>query len=728
MAQSIQPVLLAGIIGFVSFDAAVAQLIDHPESKTPQDRVERVLQAIASGEKLEGDDSHQVPALITVVEDGEHQESDLAIRALAAMKSKASPAIVAISKRLSDPNHATRSAAVDALVAIGDDAVVPLRKLLSSSTARTRASATQALSRLKRLDVVDLARLSKDSDPRVRAALANALSNLGTPGVPLAADMLLDPELAVAVEAARALKSNREDPSIAISKLTRALSRENLSSAVADALSAYGVAAQRAIPALLKAHFEEVLQFVGPREEALRHIGPPCDLDIPQLCGILTHEDAEIRIVTAKCLALLGLNGKPASDVLEAAADKSIKEYMGLKRSPKSQSRERSNNSWRLLSAGEYCAAAVWDVSHDTPRFLNLIERLAIAADEPISCSRSMGLQDISADDCRLIETMLRHSNLNVQKTALKVLSAAGRRAEPLKNVLVQLAKSPNAELSQEAIEVLAAIGASAGREVAPILISKWHDRTILLGQFADAVGRLGIRSEETQAILAWGLHGMDRWTARSCADALCMTSNEPRRIARLVIDAARDGFFENRDAIGALSRLNLADDVVIPFLVAQLQNNDYWTRFDAINAISSFGEKASHTVTPLKKLLNHESAEIRLKAAKAIFLVTNNPADLEKQLEIVFADDDPRVRREAVETIGELNRSGARFARDVLAELHRSPPEYADKAIEALRAIGTEEAVAALRATAESSDWMLRSQATEALRQIRKSDGNGRP
>jgi HEAT repeat protein len=584
MLRSVQSVLLFGIIASVSIDAAVAQRIERSESRPLQDPVERLLQTIPSVEELKANASHQILALIAAVENGEHQETEWAIRALGAMKSKASPAIAAISKKLSDSDHATRGAAVDALVAIGDDSVVALRELLSSPKGKTRASAAQALGCLKRLDVHDAARLVNDPDLRVRAALADALSRFGKPGVPQLADMLLDPELAVAVEAARALKSNREDASIAIPKLTEALSRANLDWAAADALSAYGALAKRAIPALIKGQFED------PR----RHIGPPSAFDIPQLCESLMNADEETRILAAECLALLGLNGKSASVALEAAADKSVEEYVRLKQGRKSQADERFDNSGRVFVSSEYCVAAVWDVTHDTPRFLKLIERLAIAADRPISCSRLTGSQDLSAIDCLLVETMLRHSNLNVQHTALNVLTDAGPKAEPLKHVLVQMARGPNAELTQKAIAAIATIGASAGRECEPILISKLRDGTIPLEQFADAVERLEIRSEAIRTILESGLHDKDRWTARSCANALYVTSNEPSRTARLV------------------------------------------------------------------------------------------------------------------------------------NELRRSPPKYAEEAIKALQAIGTDEAVAALRATAESSDWILRSQATEALRRLQSPDTRG--
>jgi HEAT repeat protein len=335
-------------------------------------------------------------------------------------------------------------------------------------------------------------------------------------------------------------------------------------------------------------------------------------------------------------------------------------------------------------------------------------------------------LHDISVDECRLIEVLLRHSNPNVRETALNVLADAGLAAEPLKNVLVQIAQGPNDKLSQKAIRTLAAIGTGAGPEVAPVLIATLRRGAISLQQFADAAGRLGVRSQESQAILERGLRDKDRWTARSCANALCITSNEPSRIARLVIDAARDGVFESRDAIAALNGLKHADDVVLPFLAAQLRSEDLWTRHDAANAIASFGEKGLGTITSLEKLLDHDSPLVRLKAAKAIFLVASNPVDLEKQLETAFAKDEPYDCHNALETITELNRSGARFVRHVLAQLRQSPPKDPETAIQALRAIGTAEAVAALRATAESSDWILRSQATEALRQLRHPDGKG--
>ncbi len=596
--------------------------------------------------------------------------------------------------------------------------MVPLRKLLTVSTGRTRAAATQALVRLKRLEVGDVTRLSKDPDPRVRAALVEALSALGKPGVPRLADMLRDPELAVAVEAARALKTHCEDSSIAIPALTEALSREHLSSDAGDALSAYGIAARSAVPELIKAR----------AEEALKHIGPPAVIDIPELFAGLAHGDEETRILAAKYLALLGPKGKSASVALEAAADRSIKEYVERKRHPKPHKPFEVDSPGRLRVAAEYCAAAVWAVTRDTPRFLGLIERLAIAADEPIDCSGSIGLPDLSADDCRRIGVMLRHPNPKVRETGLDVLSDAGSRAEPLKQELLQVARDPNAEIAQQAIRTLAAIGPVVGRDVEPVLLSLWRDGAIPLLPFAETVGRLKIRSEVTRDILERGLNGQDLWTTGAWASALCMTTGDPRGTALTIIDAARNGAFADRLAISVLNVLKGEDEVVIPYLVAQLQNKDYWTCAEAIDAIGGLGARASVAITPLKNLLDGADVLIRLKAASAVFRIANDPAVLDRELERVLASGAPYDRHNAMETIAKMKHSGGRFVRYLLAELHRPAPDDAETAIKALEALGTEEALAALRATAESSDWTVQSQAIEALRQVRDPDRKERP
>jgi HEAT repeat protein len=717
-----------GILAAASCEAALAQTIDDPKPKSTANRVDALLEAIAVGKDLPSDAKERLPDLIGLVENGEDSDAELAMRVLAKLGSGASPAIATISKKLSDPTSALREAAADALVAIGDPSVAPVRALLNAPTARTRASAVNVLSRLKRLNANDLAGPAKDPDPRVRGAAANALSALGKPGVPLLAALLQDPDLAVAAEAARGLRANRTDATTAVPSLIKALPREELGAVAAEALSAYGIGARKAIPAIIKAFplGQDGSFFHDAGEAALEHIGPPDISDIPELCDNL-RRDEEVRILVAKCLGWLGLDGRSAADALEAAAESSFKDYRRRSSDAKAQE-QGTDNTGRLFVAGEDCVVAVWDVTHDSARFLRLVERLAIAADSPIFgyYSHRKVLTDLTAEDVRLLAGMLRHSNINVQQTALAVLSDVGKKAVPLKGAVLDLAQGQNAELSRVAIHTLAAMGAKAGNDVVPVVASKLQDGTLPLPEFANVVGELEIRTPAAQAALESGLSDKDRWAVICCAKAMCITAKAPRRVARLVTDAAGAGPFTERDAIECLSRLQGADDVVISFLMQQIDSEDYWTRHDAIDALGAFGLKAAPALTALKKQLADKTVVIRLTSAASIFLITNDAAELDKQLATVFATDDPSDRHTALRTIAKLKRFGSKFVRFPVAELRRSPPVFAEEAIEALQAIGTEEAVAALRTTAESSDWVLRSHATKALRQLEKPDGKG--
>jgi HEAT repeat protein len=344
---------LVSVATCLAFSVVVTDPNDGSASAADPKRVEPLLQSVADGKELDAEASDQIPDLIAVVEKGDHQESELAIRVLTTMGSKASPAIEAIGEKLHDPTHATRSAAVDALVAIGQECAGYVRDLLSSPRGRTRAAAAAVLARLKVLSLNDLGVLANDADARVRATAANAHSQLGKPAVALLADLLQDPELAVAAEAAQALRVNRDDVTIAVGALMKALPRAELGGIAVDALSAYGVGAQRAIPAIIKAHplGRSHSSFLDATEDALQHIGPPDVNDIPELCTLLGG-DEKTRIVVAKCLGGLGLDGRPTADALESAAKQSIDDYVAQMQAPRSKA-IGSGNSGRLLVAGE---------------------------------------------------------------------------------------------------------------------------------------------------------------------------------------------------------------------------------------------------------------------------------------------------------------------------------------------------------------------------------------
>ena len=336
---------------------------------------------------------------------------NLAIRALTRLQSQAAPAVHVLCDRLDDSDYATRGLAIDALAAIGEAAVVPLRGLLHAASGRARSAATEALGRLQRIEISDLDRLAKDPDPRVRAAVARVLSHVGQPGVPRLAPFVTDEELAVAVEAARALQLNREDPATAVPALTEAVSRPHLGCVAADALAAYGVAARRAVPVIIQ-HYplghSTIFGWDDAAEEALKHIGPPDEQDVEAVCACLHHEDVEARILAARSLARMEAQGRPAATALEAAAKWTLQQYLEAQRRRQANGGRAEDNSGRMWVAVEEFAAAVWHVTQDADRFVSLLEQVVAGADEPIRFSSPTPWQGFTANDCKLLERALR--------------------------------------------------------------------------------------------------------------------------------------------------------------------------------------------------------------------------------------------------------------------------------------------------------------------------------
>ncbi len=719
--------LAATIAALFSLSAVAREMGSEPTADREQ--VERLLESVASGKELGDGTPAQVAILTSIVDDGERQESELAIRALGMMQSKATAAIPVLCRKLDAHRHSTRSFTVDALVAIGRNSAAPLHDLLHSSSGRVRAAATEILGRLRKIDLNDLNVLAKDPDPRVRAAAMDALSHCGQSGAARLVLYLRDPELAVAVEAARALKANREASSVAIPKLIDAITRPNLGWAAADALAAYGVEARRAVPAIIKNYPLGVahrFDWDDAAEKALEHIGPPDSRDIPLLRECLTLKNEETLILTARSLALMGISGRSAADSLEAATRTTIDRYLKLQQTFGSELYDERDNSGRVFGAAEYLIAAVWHVTRDADRFIGLLTEAVQKAELSIRFSHPTPWQEFSAADCRSLDRMLRSSNASVQYTALDGISDIGANAQSLQQAILDLARGQDPDVARKAMGALAAIGPTAAEQTAPVLFSKLRDGTLPLQQFANAVEHLEIHGRQSRAILERGLRDHDRSTVHACARALCSASDEPDRIAALIIDAARKGRCTHRDAIGVLRRMTPVPRNMLSYLTGQMRSADLWTRHDAISALGDLGHPAASTIAALERQLDDKSIVIRLAAAKSIFQISGDASSLTAQLNAAFASQDRTDHYQAMKTIIQTGRAGAPFLHFVLAPRRAREPSFPKSVVDALKAIRSNEAVAELKTMAGSSDWAVRSRAAKALADLQDAGGKG--
>lgn len=332
---------------------------------------------------------------------------------------------------------------------------------------------------------------------------------------------------------------------------------------------------------------------------------------------------------------------------------------------------------------------------------------------------------EFPADTYPSIERMLRHPNSSLRSMALDGIVDFGPKATHFEDTLLALVDDPDSGVSNQAISALATIGPAAADVVGPRLLERFRAGKIPLRQFASAAERLELRSPEIRGILEAGLKDPDEWNRAACARAIVAVAEDPVWAAKYLIAAVGKQQINERVAIGLLRDIDVEGDLVVQFLTRLLGSSDFWTRHDAIDALASMGDHAKPAIADIERLLQDKQIAVRLQAAKAIALLTGEAKFLDDQLRTIFAgsDQDSRTNRYiAIETIGELKQMGDAYLPYVLSALGSDQSGFAPVAIETLEAIGTPNAIVALRTIAKSQDWAVRSPAEKALQRLADS------
>lgn len=707
------------------------------------EKLERVIAALKLIETFDGDVSRLVPALTAIITADEYATMEMALRGLARMKSKASPAIRVLCQKLDDRSHWIRSNAVAALVAIGNESVVPVQGLLEAPSGVVRAAATEVLGRLERLSLNDAQQLVKDPDPRVRAAVTRGCVGLGKPGVPQLVALLADPEIAVSVQAARALRANRADLSFAVPGLIQALAHPQLRSFAGEALGSYGIEAQRAIPAIINSYALDPLAngfwFGDGAQVALGHIGPPHVQDIPLLIECLKHPHPAARIVAADSLALLGTKGEAAAAALSAAFIAALEHYSLRKQALKAKSSEpiQSDDSWEFPYLAQRCAIALWQVTHDGQRFLEMLETLCTSSEKDVAFYGDSPWAELTEETFPRIEKMLRNPDRHLRITALRGLAELGVKGAPLKHAVLELTGLKEDEVSKLAWRTLAGMGPAVADVAGPKLYSDMRNGKVALQDFAYGMMHFELRKPEVLNVLETGLTNKSEATITMCAEALCKLTDEPQRISRLVIQTAETYPLSRRSAILALRYLKSTDEVVIQYYIDNLKAYD--TCREALAGLGHMGAAARPALKEVEIYLSDPNLLVRLDAARAILLISKNSEPIKEQLKEAFTGaqpvlDPPRAdtrfgdddsydfgyRWVGMDTIADCQAAGTPFIHYLVDEFRRPPRNLATIAIKSLQAIGTPEAIQALEDVARSTDWELRSAANQALRKLR--------
>ncbi len=288
----------------------------------------------------------------------------------------------------------------------------------------------------------------------------------------------------------------------------------------------------------------------------------------------------------------------------------------------------------------------------------------------------------------------LRDANGKVVIHCAFALSKIGGEAADAVPVLRQLLGSPDAELRAGSVTALNEFGVDASAAT-PEIIGLLDDSNLDVRAMA-ARTLAGVRRSSPQMAddipsntltrldsLARGDDIAVQWAI----DALStMGTNGANVLAKIYKSAEPQ---RRRQPADALIKLGPQAVAALPVLMADLSGMDAGRTHQSVRVIGSMGESASNARAPLTQLLQHDSAVIRVQAARAIWKIDHRA---DAVLPVLFAELKSEAfgngRRFAAEALGEMG-PAATEAVPLLKTLLSDPrPDVRQAVAEALKGI----------------------------------------
>ena len=286
---------------------------------------------------------------------------------------------------------------------------------------------------------------------------------------------------------------------------------------------------------------------------------------------------------------------------------------------------------------------------------------------------------------------------------------------------LIQHLEDPTVEVRAQAAKTLGDYG-SAAREAIPALMKAVHDRFATVRD--QAIASLSkINLESTITVLIRNLEDNDDRVRNSAArgistliDRFEMPPDLKQHVFTSLAKAAQNrSWFVRSTVMASIGELAPAD-VVVPILIAGLEDEEEEVRQDAAIALQCFGEEAEPAVPHLIRAFWHG---IELYATSALGSIGPGAAAAVPRLLEALERGEEDLRGRAAEAIGEI---GSEAAVPALIEfLQRPEGGLRQSAAEALQCLGSvaKTAVPTLKITLEDSQPDVRAAAARALGEI---------
>ena len=695
------------------------------------EEVDSILNQVASSSSINLPDvQKQLPRFIAIAAGEDHQDADLAIRAIGKLGEYNESVIWVLCKKLTDQRHSTRELAVKALVSIGEESIPEVRKMLEFDSGKARAAAGEVLIRLGVVQLADLDQLSEDIDPRARAVAASGYAKKGKAGVAGLLHLLNDDELAVATLAAKGLSKNQTAPEKAVATLTKSLERRHFEQSAASALLSYGIHAQRAIPALLKKYSEYKFRdyFLDRTFDILpqtvsRRIGPPHPDDTLRICEFLTHENPDVQIFAANLIGRIGVAAEEVGPRLSAEIEPSWVRYKKAITAYESQSEDEQLNYPNHACVD--LAYAYWEVTRNTPKFVQLMKRIVDVDGIWFVDGDPNPWEKFTRDDAVQLSSFLESSTQREQEFVLRVIALIGPPAIEMTDQIIEIAENGEKKLSQLAYMALIAIGPEVSDRVDPVLVQQYKTGRVTMLQFGQIANSLKLRSESVRQILLGGLPKSSNESGDAITEALAAIDSDFAANAVKELQAEKyPRVTPKRVALQRyLTRHQLGAKVLVPHLISMARGGLYNSRVQAVQALGKYGSRAEAAVDELVGYATNEEAEMKLAAAAAIYRINGERKRLDELLESAYSNPRPHNWYRASKELMELEEFAAPYVTYLMKEFENEKSYFEHGVIETLGKIGTKESLEELRQIADSSHWTKRNRAREELRKIGKTD-----
>jgi hypothetical protein len=628
-----------------------------------------------------------VSDLVAIVDSGRHPVAWTAINRLARTNinqpSEQTKAIKCFVKQLDHTELAYRMAATDGLIHLGQVAIDHVEPLLESQSHLQRSAAIVILDRLKAIGTDKLTALMQDPSPRIRYAALEAMKH-PLNSVDTIIPLVEDKEAAIALRAmAIVSQQSRElkDSSKVITALSKALGREVLKKDACIALARLGKRSQIAIPSIIRASPEGTIRDFGfddVGEVAINHIGPADLGALDELIELLGSENLTTRLLAAKAIAQLGPAASKAAPKLFGRATQDLRLLVEQRKKEKEDDDRRQvlPNYYPSVDA---CTVAYYRVSEDIEMLLPILDEGTVYfADYNFFAHESTRYPDRRGGDClanRLVVACLERLNKNSSLQAIERLAHFVQPDVALSVRMFDALKSATVEEQKTIAAILAGSLSANTPEHEATMCQLAESKVLGQYQFIAVARRLQFRSQSTLDFLERALKEENEFPPTEVVSAWMELSPDQDRATKFLLD---ESHYSRRAICESTVAIGIYNEMIVDFLGEVLSDQDYWTKFYAIQALGKGKSQSKSQSARLSSLLSktilkskNETRELEFALRIALFQIERD-RDILTPMLANLKDMDVYTRRSRLKSIAELGPDALPWLDQVLEEMER--------------------------------------------------------